>query len=74
VPNLTVFQTRSQVDMLDGHRLWKYGQKTVKNKMFPRLDEETIVTTYEGIHSHLIEKPPDRFETILKQMHFHTPF
>ncbi|KAK6920498.1 WRKY domain [Dillenia turbinata] len=37
-------------------------------------DEEIVLTTYEGIHSHPIEKPPDSFESILKQMHIDTPF
>lgn len=33
------FQTRSAVDILDDGHLWrKYGQKAVKNNMFPRSD------------------------------------
>ena len=31
-------------------------------------DEGVVVTTYEGIHSHPIEKSTDNFEHILTQM------
>ncbi|CAN6464745.1 unnamed protein product [Victoria cruziana] len=31
-------------------------------------DEGIVVTTYEGIHTHPIEKPRENFETILSQM------
>ncbi|KAJ6703182.1 WRKY TRANSCRIPTION FACTOR 75-RELATED [Salix viminalis] len=31
-------------------------------------DEGVVVTTYEGMHSHQIEKSPDNFEHILSQM------
>ncbi|KAK2661440.1 hypothetical protein Ddye_000014 [Dipteronia dyeriana] len=31
-------------------------------------DEGIVLTTYEGMHSHLIEKPSDNFEHILSQM------
>nr|QGQ64039.1 WRKY transcription factor 16 [Santalum album] len=37
-------------------------------------DEGTVVTTYEGVHSHPIDKPSDNFEHILNQMHIYTPF
>lgn len=37
-------------------------------------DEGVVVTTYEGIHSHPIEKPTDNFEHILTQMQIYAPF
>ncbi|XVF16174.1 hypothetical protein REPUB_Repub10bG0008700 [Reevesia pubescens] len=37
-------------------------------------DETVVVTTYEGMHTHPIEKPTDNFEHILSQMHIYTPF
>ncbi|KAL0014592.1 hypothetical protein SO802_001661 [Lithocarpus litseifolius] len=37
-------------------------------------DEAIVVTTYEGMHSHQIEKPTDNFEHILSQMQIYTPF
>ncbi|KAK6798881.1 hypothetical protein RDI58_006584 [Solanum bulbocastanum] len=32
-------------------------------------DETVVVTTYEGMHTHPIDKPNDNFEQILHQMH-----
>lgn len=37
-------------------------------------DEGIVVTTYEGIHNHRIEKPTDNFEHILNQLQIYTPF
>ncbi|KAL8137798.1 hypothetical protein V2J09_003799 [Rumex salicifolius] len=37
-------------------------------------DEGVVVTTYEGIHSHPIEKSTDNFEHILSQMQIFTAF
>ncbi|KAH7518920.1 probable WRKY transcription factor 75 [Ziziphus jujuba] len=37
-------------------------------------DDGIIVTTYEGMHSHPIDKPTDNFEHILNQMQIYTPF
>ncbi|XVF13892.1 hypothetical protein REPUB_Repub09cG0008400 [Reevesia pubescens] len=37
-------------------------------------DESVVLTTYEGMHSHPIEKATDNFEHILSQMHIYTPF
>ncbi|XP_022751846.1 probable WRKY transcription factor 75 [Durio zibethinus] len=37
-------------------------------------DESVVVTTYEGTHTHPIEKPIDNFEHILSQMQIYTPF
>ncbi|KAI8029545.1 putative WRKY transcription factor 45 [Camellia lanceoleosa] len=34
-------------------------------------DEGVVVTTYEGVHTHPIEKPSDNFEQILSQMHIY---
>lgn len=31
-------------------------------------DEGVVVTTYEGMHTHSIEKPTDNFEQILSDM------
>ncbi|KAL3835719.1 hypothetical protein ACJIZ3_010455 [Penstemon smallii] len=36
-------------------------------------DEGVVVTTYEGMHSHSIEKSTDNFEHILSQMQIYTP-
>ena len=36
-------------------------------------DEEVVVTTYEGIHTHPVERSTDNFEHILKQMHIYVP-
>ncbi|XP_042410136.1 probable WRKY transcription factor 75 isoform X1 [Zingiber officinale] len=37
-------------------------------------DEGVVVTTYEGVHSHPIDKPNDNFEHILKQMQVYAQF
>ncbi|GMI70852.1 hypothetical protein HRI_000754500 [Hibiscus trionum] len=37
-------------------------------------DEGIVVTTYEGMHSHPIQKSNDNFEHILSQMQIYTPF
>ena len=37
-------------------------------------DEGIVVTTYEGMHNHRIEKPTDNFEHILNQLQIYTPF
>ncbi|WJX75657.1 putative WRKY transcription factor 75, variant 2 [Trifolium repens] len=37
-------------------------------------DEGVVVTTYEGVHNHPIEKTTDNFEHILSQMQIYTPF
>ncbi|XP_055810625.1 probable WRKY transcription factor 75 [Solanum dulcamara] len=37
-------------------------------------DEQVVVTTYEGIHSHPIDKSTDNFEHILSQMQIYTSF
>ncbi|CBI15677.3 hypothetical protein AAG906_014145 [Vitis piasezkii] len=36
-------------------------------------DEEIVVTTYEGIHTHPVEKPTENFEHILRQMQSYFP-
>ncbi|KAL8140879.1 hypothetical protein V2J09_006900 [Rumex salicifolius] len=36
-------------------------------------DDEVVVTTYEGVHTHPVEKCTDNFEHILKQMHIYVP-
>ncbi|KAK7358663.1 hypothetical protein VNO77_00601 [Canavalia gladiata] len=85
-----VFQTRSQIDILDdGYRWRKYGEKSVKNNKFPRSyyrcsyrgcnvkkqiqrnskDEQIVVTTYEGIHIHPVEKSAESFDQILRNFH-----
>ncbi|TYK02720.1 putative WRKY transcription factor 43 [Cucumis melo var. makuwa] len=35
-------------------------------------DEEVVLTTYEGVHSHPIEKPHDSFQNILTHMHIYS--
>ncbi|GMY39350.1 probable WRKY transcription factor 43, partial [Fagus crenata] len=36
-------------------------------------DEEIVVTTYEGKHSHQLEKTADSFEQILRQLQPQAP-
>ncbi|KZV42072.1 putative WRKY transcription factor 75 [Dorcoceras hygrometricum] len=36
-------------------------------------DESIVVTTYEGLHQHPVQKYNDSFEQILNQMHIYTP-
>lgn len=51
-----------------------YGDCNVK-KQVQRLtkDEEVVVTTYEGVHTHPVERSTDNFEHILKQMQIYVP-
>lgn len=37
-------------------------------------DEEVVVTTYQGVHTHPVDKPSDNFHHILTQMHIVPPF
>ncbi|XP_044502211.1 probable WRKY transcription factor 75 [Mangifera indica] len=37
-------------------------------------DEGVVLTTYEGMHNHTIDKPTDNFEHILSQLQIYTPF
>nr|BAF41990.1 transcription factor WRKY-1 [Coptis japonica var. dissecta] len=37
-------------------------------------DEGVVVTTYEGVHAHPIEKSTDNFENILSQMQIYTGY
>ncbi|GAV64256.1 WRKY domain-containing protein [Cephalotus follicularis] len=37
-------------------------------------DEGVVVTTYEGVHTHPIEKQSENFEHILSQMRIYAPF
>ena len=52
-----------------------YGGCNVK-KQVQRLtsDQEVVVTTYEGVHSHPIEKSTENFEHILTQMQIYSSF
>lgn len=36
-------------------------------------DEGMVQTTYEGVHTHPIQKPTDNFESILREMHIYNP-
>nr|AAM62478.1 putative WRKY-like transcriptional regulator protein [Arabidopsis thaliana] len=37
-------------------------------------DEGVVVTTYQGVHTHAVDKPSDNFHHILTQMHIFPPF
>ncbi|KAK8664076.1 hypothetical protein V6N13_083879 [Hibiscus sabdariffa] len=37
-------------------------------------DETMVLTTYEGVHTHPIDKPVDNFQHILNQMQIYAPF
>ncbi|XP_059624539.1 probable WRKY transcription factor 75 [Cornus florida] len=37
-------------------------------------DEGVVVTTYEGMHTHPIDKPTENFEEILSQMKIYPPY
>ncbi|CAH8358988.1 unnamed protein product [Eruca vesicaria subsp. sativa] len=37
-------------------------------------DEGVVVTTYQGVHTHPVDKPSDNFHHILTQMHIFPPF
>ncbi|CAJ1975075.1 unnamed protein product [Sphenostylis stenocarpa] len=65
----------------DGYQWRKYGKKNVKNNSFPRCahrgcnvkkqiqrhsqDEQIVVTTYEGTHTHPVDKSVETFDQIL---------
>ncbi|KAF8399992.1 hypothetical protein HHK36_015865 [Tetracentron sinense] len=51
-------------------------QGCIVKKQVQRLskDEAIVVTTYEGIHTHPIEKSTDNFEHILSQMQIYSAF
>ncbi|CAA7038741.1 unnamed protein product [Microthlaspi erraticum] len=36
-------------------------------------DEGVVVTTYQGVHTHPVDKPSDNFHHILTQMHIFPP-
>ncbi|KAF3784878.1 putative WRKY transcription factor 75 [Nymphaea thermarum] len=50
------------------YRCTHHGCNVKKQVQRLSKDEGVVVTTYEGIHMHPIEKPRDNFETILSQM------
>ncbi|KAH7528199.1 hypothetical protein FEM48_Zijuj05G0047000 [Ziziphus jujuba var. spinosa] len=71
------FQTRSQVDILDDGSYYRCTHRGCNvKKQIQRLskDEEVVVTTYEGIHTHPIEKSAENFDEILKQMQTYATF
>nr|QIN97393.1 WRKY56 transcription factor [Isatis tinctoria] len=37
-------------------------------------DEQVVVTTYQGVHTHPVDKPSDNFHHMLTQMHIFPPF
>ncbi|GER56091.1 WRKY DNA binding protein [Striga asiatica] len=61
----------------DHHNNYKPSNHSCNvKKQIQRLskDEGVVVTTYEGMHSHPIEKSTDNFEHILSQMQIYTSF
>ncbi|CAL0306745.1 unnamed protein product [Lupinus luteus] len=90
-----VFETWSQIDILDdGYKWRKYGEKRVKNNKFSRSyyrcsyqgcnvkkqiqrhskDEQIVVTTYDGMHTHPVEKFTESFEQILRNFNIYNNF
>uniref|UniRef100_A0A7N0T7Z8 WRKY domain-containing protein n=1 Tax=Kalanchoe fedtschenkoi TaxID=63787 RepID=A0A7N0T7Z8_KALFE len=49
-----------------GCHVKKQVQRTAK-------DKGVVTTTYEGVHSHPIQKPADNFESMLRQMQIYNP-
>ncbi|XP_062105412.1 probable WRKY transcription factor 75 [Humulus lupulus] len=56
------------------YRCTHHGCNVKKQVQRLTKDEGVVVTTYEGMHTHPIEKHTDNFEHILNQMHIYTPF
>ncbi|XP_038902977.1 probable WRKY transcription factor 50 [Benincasa hispida] len=56
------------------YRCTHQGCKVKKQVQRLTRDEGVVVTTYEGIHSHPIEKSTDNFEHILSQMQIYTSY
>ncbi|KAB2023154.1 hypothetical protein ES319_D07G262100v1 [Gossypium barbadense] len=56
------------------YRCTHEGCKVKKQVQRLTKDESVVVTTYEGMHTHPIQKPTDNFEHILSQMQIYTPF
>ncbi|KAE9602693.1 hypothetical protein Lal_00050211 [Lupinus albus] len=87
-----VFETRSEIDILDdGYKWRKYGEKNVKNNKFSRSyyrcsyqgcnvkkqiqrhskDEQVVVTTYDGMHMHMVENLTESFDQILRNFNIY---
>lgn len=56
------------------YRCTHHGCNVKKQVQRLTKDEGVVVTTYEGVHTHPIEKTTDNFEHILNQMQIYTPF
>lgn len=57
------------------YRCTQHGCNVKKQVQRHSNDEDIVVTTYEGVHTHTIEKPTDNFEHILSRMQVYTtPF
>jgi hypothetical protein len=55
------------------YRCTHHGCNVKKQVQRLTKDEGVVVTTYEGMHTHPIEKHTDNFEHILNQMHIYNP-